>query len=523
MGLRPEPSPPSSQPPRSASPTALAYPTPDTPTSAAPDADADADVEGESAAAADAVICMYIENCDTGSQPRKAISHIFGRNKMCTRLIPSHVWVHYCRKHYQRSRYRNPKEYAKLQCDLVQQQIRRVYEWSLENKKNGTAGVVQDWGLSVRKREKKRLDDLGGGRKRRAAMLDGNDDDEAENFDNSASTTGSPIPATAVPDWLLSLCGKGYSTQEILEIFNRLHTEILQDRMTCFPDIEILPNIAVDQDEPGSPKSGVKRRARSVAHRRSQSLGVAMKSESNSPDRRLSASSAGANDMTPDSFNGQKRRRPDEQDSDGLERFLPRVSRSRMGEAPPDTGRRIQHLVHRPVFANITENQAGEDNQDHYARPSETYPSPSSAADSRGASRQAGNEASEEHPFLQSASQRYHGRSRSDASAFTQGSVMAQPAMSSYSMETRATHPDNYTFLPPQNSAPGMRMQQLPTSGHARHQSTPVTYQPIEEHGMSTVYQPNVVPHTRNGNNARHQPRQVYETQVTKDLYSSRR
>ena len=46
--------------------------------------------------------CMHIDNCDTQAPYRKAISHIFGRNKLCTRSIPDFVWVHYCRKHYQR-------------------------------------------------------------------------------------------------------------------------------------------------------------------------------------------------------------------------------------------------------------------------------------------------------------------------------------------------------------------------------------------------------------------------------------
>jgi len=151
-----EPTPPSSHHPDHASPRTLNHPAPDTPPTAS---------EAEN----QPVVCMYIPNCDTGSQPRKAISHIFGRNKMCTRLIPQSVWVHYCRKHYQRSRYRNPKEYAKLQCDLVQQQIRRVHDWSLANMKNGAPGIVQDWGLAVRKREQKRLDDLGGAKRKRSA------------------------------------------------------------------------------------------------------------------------------------------------------------------------------------------------------------------------------------------------------------------------------------------------------------------------------------------------------------------
>jgi hypothetical protein len=28
--------------------------------------------------------------------------------------VPQHIWVHYCRKHYQHSRYRNPKECTKF-------------------------------------------------------------------------------------------------------------------------------------------------------------------------------------------------------------------------------------------------------------------------------------------------------------------------------------------------------------------------------------------------------------------------
>jgi hypothetical protein len=404
--------------------------------------------------------------------------------------------------------------------------------------KIGATGVVQDWGLSVRKREKKRLDDLGGAnRKRSAAILDRNDDDETESFDNLAGTTGSPIPATAVPDWLLSLCGKGYSTQEILDIFNRLHTEILNDGMACFPDIEILPNIAVEQDEPGSPKSGTKRRSRAASHRRSQSLGVAMKSESDSPDRRLSGSSAGVNEMPSDAWPGQKRRRPDEQDTDDLERFLPRVSRSRMGEPSQDTGRRIQHLVHRPVFANITENQADEDNHmevqqgDYRTHSSASYAAPFPAASNqRSASRSKG-AAQQEQKYHQHGSRRLHRRSQSDVTAFSQDDMPPQSTMSStYFVDDQARaskqqvrdHPNSYAFLPPQDSAPGMR-QPLPNPGHARHQSTPVTYQPSNEPSSQSIGAHSSIPHTRNSNHTLHYPRQIYETQLTKDVYSARR
>jgi hypothetical protein len=516
--MDPEPTPPLSQPPGSSSSAASPiYQAPDTPPSVAAEGDADA------------VVCMYIRNCDTGSQPRKAISHIFGRNKMCTRLIPSHVWVHYCRKHYQRSRYRNPKEYAKLQCDLVQQQIRRVHEWSVENAKNGKPGVVQNWGLAIRKREKKRLDDLGGtNRKRRADILNQIDDDEAENANNLPGTPGSPIPATAVPTWLLSLCGKGYTTQAILDIFNRLHTEILNDRMPCFPDIEILPNIATEQDE-AVPASS-KRRGRTTPHRRSQSLGGAMKPGGDSYNRRLSESSAGGDEMPTDPFHAQKRRRSDEQDTSELESFLPRAPRL---ELPIESGRRIQHLVHRPVFGNITENQDAEDNDtraqpDSYARPS-TYISPFGPPDQQSNSRSMG--APQTHGLARHGS-RLHGRSQSDVTAFSQGYAAPQPTTPSRYLGDDSAGPSqqqihgqtgSYTS-PLQNSAPPMRMQQLPAPGHARHQSTPATYQSSPEPYAHAPGSYPTTPYTQpNTTTTLHPTRHIYETQGTRDLYSSRR
>ncbi|POS85587.1 hypothetical protein EPUL_003894 [Erysiphe pulchra] len=234
-----------------------------------------------------AIKCMYVADCDTGSQLRKAISHIFGRNKICTRQIPSRVWVHYCRKHYQRSRYRNPKEYAKLQCDLVQQQIRRVHEWSESNAAAGKAGVVQDWTISVRKREQKRLDDIQNNRKRKTGLSDREEEEDDEfNVDINCKNPGSAVPATAVPGWLLEHCRKGYSTLEILEVFNRLHQEILSDSISTFPDIEILPNISIEQEEKWSPNSCMKRPSNNH-HKRAKSLTVGLSSIYESGDRRL--------------------------------------------------------------------------------------------------------------------------------------------------------------------------------------------------------------------------------------------
>ncbi|KAH8602220.1 hypothetical protein B0O99DRAFT_588434 [Bisporella sp. PMI_857] len=341
-----EPTPPSSHHPDIASPSPLTYHPPDTPPRAS------AEPEPQTAT------CMYIPNCDTESQLRKAISHIFGRNKMCTRLIPQLVWVHYCRKHYQRSRYRNPKEYAKLQCNLVQEQIRRIHNWSETNAANGEPGVVQDWGLSVRKREAKRLEDAKN-KKRRAATLDHDvSDDESRSTDF--------VPPTAVPQWLLDSCGKGYTTQQILEIFNRLHAAVLQDLIPQFPDIEILPNIVTDQDVPKSPKGYTKRDQQPFhSHRRSQSLGVSISSS-----RRASQSSWSAEDLTY-GFPAQKRHRINGWVEDSIaEQFQPAFARN---DRQIEAGRRVQQLPHRPVFANIEENQIIEEPSNGYVLKDPSY------------------------------------------------------------------------------------------------------------------------------------------------------
>lgn len=535
--LRPraEPTPPSSRHPDSASPTTTpsTLPSPDTPPSAAADGDANA------------VVCMYIPNCDTGSQPRKAISHIFGRNKMCTRLIPPHVWVHYCRKHYQRSRYRNQKEYAKLQCDLVQQQIRRVHEWSLNNMKNPSAGVVQDWGLAVRKRERQRLDDLeGANRKRNANTLDRNSDDGDENFDDLACTLGKPpVPATAVPDWLLDLCGKGYSTQEILEIFNRLHTEILNNLLRCFPDIEILPNITVGSEEPKSPKGYAKRlTGTNSGHRRSQSLGMAMDSDLHSPDRGLSQPTGWATDDLVGFSPVQKKRRPNERVTEGsLGKPMPRLPNPRMVEQPADVGRRIQQLAHCPVFTGITENEADEDNYEEVQPRAYHTPLPVSRqqSDSYTMATQA-----ERDQGRHSSRRQMHNRSQSDMGSFGQGQMMFSTPSSSYFVDHQARSSNPYqqarvsagnpTFLPSQHhrelsvmqhpTSP-VQIQQSPGPGHARHQSTPMIQQTHSVPSTSCTQPLELHPNYRFTQNHTYtsRPHQVSETRETRDLYSARR
>lgn len=185
--------------------------------------------------------CMFVKDCNTGSQLRKAISHLFGRNKACTLRIPKEVWVYYCRKHYQRIRYRNAKTYPLNQMELVKLQIARLQAWSAENQRRAHGPYIKLWTLSLRKREQNRLDKETG--------IDEGDDE------NQGSQNGS-----AAPEWIIQRLGAGYTTEQMMNIADRLHGEIKSGLLNQVPEIEFLPDI-VDPDDGGSAKPARPRKA----------------------------------------------------------------------------------------------------------------------------------------------------------------------------------------------------------------------------------------------------------------------
>ncbi|KAI8953557.1 hypothetical protein F4801DRAFT_576448 [Xylaria longipes] len=198
--------------------------------------------------------CEFMQDCNTGSTLRKTVSHVFGRNKLCTRMIPDHVWVHFCRKHYQRKRYRSIQQYALLQCRLVREQICRVHDWSeRERVKGNKPGILQGWTLTLRKREQER--------RQHRDLSEEKDDDESPDCPVPEGTNG-----TSVPSWLASQCREGYDTGEILKIVDRIKIELDEKKKMHFPDIEILPNLIVDS------VLEVNSGTQSIAHKRSQSL-----------------------------------------------------------------------------------------------------------------------------------------------------------------------------------------------------------------------------------------------------------
>lgn len=160
-------------------------------------------------------ICMQVENCNTGSVPRKVISHIFGRNKVCTRRIPERAWVCMCRKHYQRIRYRKGPEFSMTQIDLVYEQIARMIFWSQGLETSGGVNVegifIRSWTFSIRKRELRRLVEQNG--------------------------------QDPLPRWIIQSLGEGKTHDDILNIVERLHCDIQQGILRDVPPVEFLPEV----------------------------------------------------------------------------------------------------------------------------------------------------------------------------------------------------------------------------------------------------------------------------------------
>jgi len=198
--------------------------------------------------------CSYCNVCTTGSPLRKVVSHIFGRNKLSTRQIPKNVWVYYCRKHYQRSRYRNPRGFARQQVLLVKRQCERLQLW----------GGVKDWVIKVRRREELRMN--------REVGENGEDADEAEDDEEGMAdedlepNDGSPTSgensrrnSTTVPrrrssagggsNWIIRHTGMEKTIDDIYLLLGKIELEV-QENGGKFPDVELLPNVDLGMAAP---------------------------------------------------------------------------------------------------------------------------------------------------------------------------------------------------------------------------------------------------------------------------------
>jgi len=183
--------------------------------------------------------CSYTESCETGSPLRKVVSHFFGRNKLATRKIPKHLWVYFCRKHYQRSRYRNPRGFACLQIQLVQTQIGNLRRW----------GGVIDWTVKVRRREEMRS----------RTNTGANQGSEAANhIDGEGEAVGEPMAGRTmtrrrasgaggtIPDRYLKYVGEHKTMDEVTALVEAIQQDMESNGGT-FPDLELLPRVGADR------------------------------------------------------------------------------------------------------------------------------------------------------------------------------------------------------------------------------------------------------------------------------------
>ncbi|KAJ5909461.1 hypothetical protein N7504_004104 [Penicillium tannophilum] len=205
--------------------------------------DADEDADQTDADEESSALCEFSHPCHMGPSPdgmhfRKVVSHFFGRNKASTKLFPDAVWVHYCRKHYQRARYR-ADQWPFTQCELLLESLSRMEQW------NG----VESFEITLRRREVLRVsekehqsDTSQAGPSRAGSSRSGPSKQKktsARAKTKKPSTTrgltmrGRRLPRAVtapVPEWLRDCVGRGKSFQEIRDIVNMTYQYMVDMR-----------------------------------------------------------------------------------------------------------------------------------------------------------------------------------------------------------------------------------------------------------------------------------------------------
>lgn len=157
--------------------------------------------------------CEFTNPCRMQPSPdgmhyRKVISHIFGRNKATTKLFPSWVWTHYCRKHYQRARYR-ADQWPFTQCELLLESLGRMESW----------GGVRSFQLVLRRREQLRLTNANAGGQ------------APETVDRLPTGRKHPTAITSpVPDWLHRCTNREMNFADIRQVVLRARAWMAQLR-----------------------------------------------------------------------------------------------------------------------------------------------------------------------------------------------------------------------------------------------------------------------------------------------------
>ena len=160
--------------------------------------------------------CMAVSTCVANSDDhRKVVSHIFGRNKACTRELPDSLWIYWCRKHYQRFKYRHEDlgTWHTRQMSLVGQQL-QIFE---------NCGQIPSWTIALRKAEHNKLAE--------------------EDKDNDE-------PRTCWERFLVPYLGVNKTFTKVREVLDVIQRKFNEEEFNkrdkkskLFPGVEFLPNI----------------------------------------------------------------------------------------------------------------------------------------------------------------------------------------------------------------------------------------------------------------------------------------
>ena len=164
--------------------------------------------------------CGFMSNCELDSPDRRVVSHYFGRNKKETRAMPDFVWVVYCRRHYQRHKYRQKAgSFAETQMGLVRKTVENLRKW----------GGVTGFDLSLRKRA---MDQI--------AKEDKHAREVEDAIANNRLPPQSPSTSACRERVLVPHIGKNKSYAEIYDFIDMVSKKCTEEHVEAF-EFEIIP------------------------------------------------------------------------------------------------------------------------------------------------------------------------------------------------------------------------------------------------------------------------------------------
>lgn len=236
--------------------------------------------------------CTAVPRCITQSKNhRKIVSHIFGRNKSQTRQIPDECFPMYCRKHYQRLKFRcgNNGTWIFMQIDLVRKQLDRMEKWGGVTSWNIVLSKlhqveVQDAALAKKSRRDEKMqikrrarssidshtsdenssivshdDNAGHGNKEETFIVENHSDSRcnSENNGTNRGTGTGQVRNLECESILLPYTGNRKSFEEVRSVLEIIASQAKKSppddkRARSFPALQFLPNIDTSRFPPRS-------------------------------------------------------------------------------------------------------------------------------------------------------------------------------------------------------------------------------------------------------------------------------